>query len=323
MWNTVMASSLVFALSALFTPPVGALAWWIGAVDVPRDGRRMHREPTPRCGGIAILLAVFIGLAAFGAVDRFLTRVIVGACLLAFVGLLDDILSISPFFKLTVQVLSAVAVCGFSFRAATLAAILWITLLANAHNFIDGIDGLFAGCAVVEGIALAIALQWIGATGAALAALLIGASCLAFRGYNRHPARIFAGDCGSATVGYLFGALSLPLFFEMQWRAGWLAPLFLFAYPLTDLGVSVIRRILRGRNPFCADRGHLHHRICSSGVGQIACGNILILLCTALSALGVCLCTGEFLLAASLACLLAAVLLIEVRLLFLTLEETK
>ncbi|MBQ9761074.1 MAG: undecaprenyl/decaprenyl-phosphate alpha-N-acetylglucosaminyl 1-phosphate transferase [Clostridia bacterium] len=313
MWNGLWACTAVFFAVTLFIPPIGALSWHIGAVDVPRDGRRMHKKPIPRCGGIVIMLSVVIGCAVFCDGGRFLMRALIGAGFLTLVGLLDDIVSIAPLFKLIAHLLAAILACGVSLRPVTLAAILWVVLLTNAHNFIDGIDGLFAGCATVESVGLAIMLYMVGQEVLVLPTFLVGSACLAFRRYNRHPARIFAGDCGSATVGYLLGVLALPLFYEMRWEAGWLSPIFLFIYPLTDLVTSVVRRLLRGKSPFSADRAHLHHRICAIGVGQSACGKILILLSVVFGTVGISLCTGEYLFAASLACLIATAFLVEIR----------
>ncbi len=312
MKNGWIACAAVYLLTLVSVVPIGRLGWRIGAVDVPRDARRMHQKPIPRCGGIAILCSFLIGCILFSGLDAAFVRVLLGAILMGGVGLIDDIRSLSPLIKLLAQILAASAAClhveaGFPF------AVLWVAVIANAHNFIDGIDGLFAGCASVESAALAVILFLIGHDALILPVLLIGVACLAFRGYNRHPARIFAGDCGSATVGYLLGVFSLPLFYEMKWEAGWLSPIFLFIYPLTDLITAVARRILRGKSPFCADRGHLHHRICAIGVGQSACGGVLILLCAVFGIVSVSLCTGEHLLAASLACLVAVAFLLEIR----------
>lgn len=313
MQNEWIACITVYFLTVLAVFPIGKLGWKIGAVDVPRDARRMHRVPVPRCGGLAILGAFLIGCICFGEWSQSLFRVLFGACMMTVVGLVDDVRSVPPLGKLLVQTVAAAVAClpispFFAF------SVFWIVALANAHNLIDGIDGLLAGCAVVECVALGVVLWSMGRGQESLFALLLGSACLGFRHFNRHPARIFAGDCGSGTVGYLLGVLSLPLFWEMRWSAGWLSPLFIFAYPLTDLSLAVLRRSINGKNPFCADRAHLHHRICAMGVGQRACGRILILISTVFSCVGICLCSGTVLLAASVSCLLAALFLVEIRL---------
>ena len=308
----LIACVSVFLLTCLGAPLAIRFGWQIGAIDVPRDGRRMHRTSIPRCGGVAIFFSVIVAWMLFCEWGDLLERAVVGALLVFAIGLLDDILSLSPWVKLAVQMLAATVGVGTSLRIASVAAILWVVMLVNAHNFIDGLDGLLAGCVAVESGALAWMLFLVGRGNLAFAVTLIGVSCLAFRIFNRHPARIFAGDCGSGTLGYLLGILSLPLFYEMRWSAGWLSPLFLFAYPITDLCTAVIRRILRGKSPFDADKGHLHHRLCAAGADQIISGRILILLSALLAFVGVWVCTGQYLLVASLACVIAASALAEI-----------
>lgn len=316
MWNLFFACVTVFFGVMLLTPPIGAVAWKIGAVDVPKDARRMHKESVPRSGGVAIFLALLAGCVGFCTMDPFLLRILIGATLLTMIGLLDDIYSIRPLGKLLAQIGAAVIGVYGASLGVVLWSSFWVVAVTNAHNFIDGIDGLFAGCASVESIVLAGLLFLFGQESLALPCVLIFVACLAFRSFNSHPAMIFAGDCGSGTVGYLLGMLSLPLFWEMRWEAGWLSPLFLFAYPLTDLFTSVVRRILRGNSPFHADRGHIHHRICATGIGQIACGRILIFLSALGALVAAFLSTGGDLIAASLSCVVAAVFLIEIRTLF-------
>jgi UDP-GlcNAc:undecaprenyl-phosphate GlcNAc-1-phosphate transferase len=114
-------------------------------------------------------------------------------------------------------------------------------------------------------------------------------------------------------VGFFMGYLSLPLLYALPREVGALSPLFLFAYPLTDLVTAVSRRLLRGKSPFAADRAHLHHRLCDVGVSHPQCTNILHLICASMETVGVLLCNGAFLLPAGIACLLSAVLLIYLR----------
>lgn len=308
----LMACLIVFLLTCLGVPFAIRFGWWIGAIDVPRDGRRMHRRSVPRCGGVAMLLAILLAWGVFCEWNAFLQRTVLGALIVFLIGLLDDILSLSPWIKLWAQVIAATVGVGFSWGSASVAAIFWVVMLVNAHNFIDGLDGLLAGCASVESGALAWMLYLVGQRDFAFAAVLMGMTCLGFRTFNRYPAKIFAGDCGSGMIGYLLGMLSLPLFYEMRWSAGWLSPLFLFAYPITDLCTAVIRRTLCGRSPFDADKEHLHHRLCATGLDQIFSGRILILLTTLLAFVGVWVCTEQYLFIASLTCVIAASVLAEI-----------
>ena len=142
--------------------------------------------------------------------------------------------------------------------------------------------------------------------------LLLALACLAFRFFNRYPARVFAGDCGSGTVGFLLGMLSLPLFSASLSPSSVLVPLLLFAYPLTDLVTAVVRRLLRGKSPFAADRAHLHHRITAAGLTQVQCGGVLLAISAGVGTVGVLVAAG-WLLPSAFACLGAALLLISLR----------
>lgn len=312
----ILVCFLAFALAYVSVPTVIGLSWRIGAVDVPRDWRRMHPKPIPRAGGIAIYSSFLIAGIVLGRPSSLLSCALGGGFLLLCVGLADDIFCLrawSKFFFQIAAVTASVLGSGLTDGWRSLGAILWVLTLTNAHNFIDGLDGLFAGTAVIEGSALCLAFLLLGMNDVALLSLLLALSCLAFRAYNAFPARIFAGDCGSGTVGFLLGMLSLSFFEHVTFSGSRLAPLLIFAYPLTDLITAVLRRVMHGKSPFAADRGHLHHRICDAGLTQIQCGRVLLLISFALAVAGVLTVMEGFLLVASLACAFSALLLIRIR----------
>ena len=305
----------VFVLSYLLVPPTIALAWRIGAVDVPCDWRRMHREKLPRAGGVAILASLLGGALFLLPWNASLGAMLLGAGALLLVGLLDDVFCLGAWQKLVAEAAVTLGVLWLSdgaLTSRTLPALLWVVALCNAHNMIDGLDGLLAGCAAIEGGALAL-FFWLSGRGAqGLLPFLLASACLGFRQWNRYPARIFAGDCGSTVVGFLLGILSLPCF-EGGGIAGTVAPLLLFAYPLTDLGTAVLRRVLRGKSPFAADRGHLHHRIAAVGLTQVQSAGVLLSLTAGIGLIGVFLADAAFLPSASLAALAAVALLPALR----------
>ena len=305
---------LTFCVTYVLVPPVIALSWRIGAVDVPSDWRRMHSQSISRAGGMAIFASFLLGCAMLGEHTSFLMCAYGGGVLLFAVGLADDLFCLGAWSKLLFQIAVATAAVlgsGIASGAENFLAIVWVLALTNAHNFIDGLDGLFAGCAAIEGIGLCLVYAILGKGDLIAPPLLLALSCLAFRNFNRYPAQLFAGDCGSGTVGFLLGMLSLPLFFESGTAA--LSPLFLFAYPLTDLVTAVARRLLRGKNPFLADRGHLHHRICAAGVTQVQCGAILQLIGAALGSIGVLISVEQTYFLAGVCCLLTALLMMRIR----------
>ena len=308
---------LVGALCFVLTPTVIALGWRIGAVDVPRDARRMHREKIPRCGGLAIFCALCVGCAVWGNVSHFMLCALCGTGLMLAVGLADDLFCLGAWLKLLFQIAAATASVlgsGIAEGYAAVLAVLWVVLLTNAHNFIDGMDGLLSGCALLEAGLLAIAWFLLGATELGGVCVFLTVACLAFRYYNRYPAQVFAGDCGSESIGFLLGMLSLPLFPSETYGFGTLAPLFLFAYPLIDLVSSVLRRLLHGRSPFAADMAHLHHRIYATGLSQPECCSMLMSATVSLGTVGVLLISEALWAYASIACIASAVILLWIRL---------
>ena len=305
----------VFLLCFVLVPIVIRLGWKIGAVDVPLDGRRMHRRSIPRDGGLAIFLSFLIGLAILNEWNIFLACFAFGCGIMVLVGLADDIWGLGAWTKLLFQIaVSTAAVLGSGLVSGiwTVAAIFWVLLLINAHNFIDGMDGLLAGCVALECLMLGACFFIAGEGILGIVALYLMAACLAFRIYNRYPAHVFAGDSGSEALGFALGMLSLPLFGEgIHFSSG--APLFIFAYPIIDLVSSVARRILHGYSPFRADRAHLHHRLFAAGISHGECTDILMSLCAVFGVLGVFISNQDFWLLAGVLCPLAAWFLVSVK----------
>ena len=302
---------MTFLTACAAVPAVRALAWRMGAVDVPRDGRRLHSKQIPRCGGLAIFGALTVGALTVGVGRE--SAILAGGLVLLAVGLADDIYTLSPILKLTGQVIAAYIASKPIEGVWDVLGIAWIVSLSNAHNLIDGMDGLMTGTAVIECAVLGWMLLLCGQRNEAELILLLGCAGVGFWIFNRHPASIFAGDCGSCTVGYLLGACSLPLMRSGGGLFESVAPLFVFAYPLTDLLAAVVRRILRLKSPFDADRGHLHHRLLAAGLTQRQCAWVLHLQVTLLSTVGILLRERGAYLVASAVCLATVLWMMAVR----------
>ena len=312
----ILTVALSAALAFVLTPTALTLGWCLRAVDVPADGRRMHRRRIPRSGGIALLLGWLLSCGALCRPSAFLFSAIGGGILIFLLGLTDDILCLGPWCKLFFQIAIGLAtVLGSGTRGVmgTAGGLLWVLVLTNAHNFIDGLDGLLAGTVLLEATGLALLLGILGERTLALPMLALAAVCLGFRYFNRHPARIFAGDCGSGTLGFLLGIFSLRLWDLLPRGIAGVSVLFLFAYPLTDLFCAVLRRVLRGKSPFAADRGHLHHRIFDAGVPHAICVRLLHGICGGTVAIGALLCLEEDLSFAGMLCFAVVALLMWLR----------
>jgi UDP-GlcNAc:undecaprenyl-phosphate GlcNAc-1-phosphate transferase len=319
---------IVFGLVALIatlsvTELVRVLAHRMRAVDSP-GGRRVHRRPTARLGGLGIYWGFYFALSIAGflprldvTADQGLIGVLIGSSLLLVVGMLDDIRGVPALSKLAFQMLAAVVLYQWGWRVEHLGlpglgswtvgvlslplTVVWVVAVTNAFNLIDGLDGLAAGIALVA----AVAICALAAPGhpivTLLAAALIGALA-GFMWFNLSPALIFMGDAGSLFVGFVVAALTL--------RAGTLGPdgtfplvpALVVAVPLLDTGIAILRRA-RGPRPksmsglafvrdalrrvFVPDGQHVHHRLILAGLSTRQAVAALWLLALAFAAAGV------------------------------------
>ncbi len=303
-----------WAATVALLPFVIRFSWRIGALDVPGEARRIHQKSVPRIGGVAVFF-VFVAIALLsGAADGAFRFALAGAAVVFTVGFADDLIGLPAWVKFFFQtVAAAFSVGGMQNKTwiGAFAAFFWVLLLTNAHNLIDGMDGLFAGTAMAESLALALSFVFLGIS--PLLPLLLAATCVGFYHYNRSPARIFAGDCGSGSVGFLLGVLSLPFFVQKSWSLGFLAPVFIMAYPTIDVATTIFRRSIRRRPLFLADRGHLHHLLVDLGLSGKAAVGILHGVAAAVAMLGVLLLRAEFAPYAAVVSLLCVAVLLFAR----------
>ena len=277
------------AVSALATPVVKHFAKRVGAMDVPKDDRRMHTTPIPRMGGLAIFLAFFLtSLLFLKQIEPQMQAVLLGAVMLVILGVFDDIYTLHAILKLVVQIGAACVVvfyggiriqyltnpfgtAGAYFDLGVLAiplTIVWIVAITNAVNFIDGLDGLACGVSCITAInMLVIALLVSEQNVATIMAALAGA-CLGFLPYNFNPAKIFMGDTGSTFLGFMLATVSIQGLFKSYAVVSVAVPFLLLGLPIFDICFAVIRRLASGKNPMEADRGHFHHRLIDLGFSQ-------------------------------------------------------
>ena len=284
------AAALVAAalVSLISTPVVRSLAFRIGAVDVPRDGRRMHDHPIPRMGGLAIFFGFILSVLLFLPLSEQLRSMLMGAVIIVILGIFDDIYALSAKLKFCVQIFAAlVAVMGGN-RIVFLSnlnifsselywdlgwlsypiTILWIVGITNAVNLIDGLDGLACGVSTISSMTLlVIALNVAEPDVAVLTAALAGA-CIGFLPYNLNPARIFMGDTGSTFLGYILAVVSIQGLFKFYTIISFAAPFLMLGLPIFDTCFAILRRVSKGQSPMAPDRGHIHHRLIDMGFSQ-------------------------------------------------------
>lgn len=281
-----VALSLVLAagISCAATPLVKVLARKVGAIDVPKDERRMHKVPIPRLGGLAIFLGFLISFLVFGTIEKEIRGILLGAVIIVILGVLDDIMTLKAMPKFIVQIAAAIVVVlhgcriehflGFNIPAwlSYPLSVFWIVAITNAVNFIDGLDGLAAGVSAISaGTMLIVALMLVpdpaAITSAVLLACIVGA-CIGFIPYNFNPATIFMGDTGSTFLGFMLASISIFGLFKTYAVISFAVPFLVLGLPIFDICFAVIRRVSHGQSPMHADRGHVHHRLIDMGFSQ-------------------------------------------------------
>ncbi|MCI9449490.1 MAG: undecaprenyl/decaprenyl-phosphate alpha-N-acetylglucosaminyl 1-phosphate transferase [Clostridiales bacterium] len=297
-------------LAYAITPIVRVLAFKIKAVDIPKDNRRMHKRPIPLIGGLAIFLSFFITCLFFCDYSKSLFLLLGGGLLIVIVGIFDDIYSINPWLKFACQIaIAAITVCGgiridqinlggtyISLGIWSIPlTVLWITGLTNAINIIDGLDGLSCGVSTISLISILLVIITQGGDfNSALITLILIGSCCGFLPSNKNPAKIFMGDTGALFLGYTLSVISIEGMFKLHTVISLIVPLIIFALPLADTLFAIIRRLLAGKSPFAADRGHFHHKLIDMGFTQKGAVKILYSICALLGLVAVFMCESMF-----------------------------
>ena len=284
----LLAMAVAAVVSFASTPLVKTLAYKVGAIDVPKDNRRMHKVPIPRLGGLAIFLAFLLSVLVFAEIDRQMQGILLGAVMIVILGVMDDIMALKALPKLLVQIAAAgVAVyhgCVIQFFSnpnvfseityinlgwlSYPVTIIWIVAITNAVNFIDGLDGLAAGVSAISTAALTVIALMVAETNVAIILSALFGACLGFLPYNMNPAKIFMGDTGATFLGFMLATLSVTGLFKMYAIISFAVPFLILGVPIFDICFAFLRRIAKGQSPMTADRGHFHHRLIDMGFSQ-------------------------------------------------------
>jgi UDP-GlcNAc:undecaprenyl-phosphate GlcNAc-1-phosphate transferase len=302
---------VAMATTAIMTPVMIKVAKRTKVLAIPASDRHVHSEPTPLLGGAAMFLGLLIAVGVASQMEAFSSifsesrepiGLLAGAGVMFAVGLMDDIRDMSPPAKMAGQILSGSLMAAFGltmyyFRVpfaetnflvlspdiAAIVTVLWVVLMANAINFIDGLDGLAAGIVAIAGGALFLYSDRLLRVGllqpsnvSQLVAVITVGICIGFLPYNFSPARLFMGDAGSMLLGVLLATSSVTMggrvadAFAGQtyfFFAPLFIPLLVLGVPLLDTVLSFARRLIKRQSVATADREHLHHRLMRLGHG--------------------------------------------------------
>lgn len=274
-------------LSLILTPLVRKLAYKIGAVDVPKDDRRVHKEPMPLIGGLALYISMVIVSLIFLPLDRFLISIILGSSVIVISGIIDDTRGMSPKLKLIFQLIAGtILILGdvkidfitnpFSKSNVLLylkwfsipITLFWIVGITNTLNLIDGLDGLAAGVAAISSLSLMLVAAKFGYNNIIILSAILAGGCLGFLPYNFNPAKIFMGDTGSLFLGFMLAAISIEGVMKSVAAIAVVVPILILGVPIFDTTFAIFRRLLSGKSIMAADKSHLHHKLLDKGFSQ-------------------------------------------------------
>jgi len=284
--NFIFIFLTAFVLALIFTPVAIWIAPKIGAVDIPKDARRMHTKPMPRFGGMAIFIGAMAAIIVFMGNDPRVIGILIGGICVYALGVVDDLKGMPAKVKLLGQIGCASIVFSFGIRiqfitnhfgdghsylvgvTSFIITIIWIVGIMNTVNLIDGLDGLAAGVAAIASLSICYTAYIHGMYEVTLAMLAIAGGALGFLPYNFHPAKIFMGDSGSLFLGFMLAAFSIMGPVKGATIVATIVPVLVLGIPIFDTAFAILRRLINRRPIMEADKGHLHHRMMAVGLGQ-------------------------------------------------------
>ncbi len=305
MWgNIAIAFLLAFIVSFMATPYTIKIAEKIGAVDVPKDKRRMHTKKMPKFGGPAVIIGFLVSMTYLliimsieGSIDLFaeqeygkkLLGLLIGILVISITGVLDDTKTLSWWQQLLGQVIAALVVVSFGVRIehldipflyrvglndafSMIVTIVWIVGVTNAINLIDGLDGLSSGISLISCMSLLIIfLMNDSPMIATVIVTAMSGALVGFLPFNFSPAKTFIGDTGSNFLGFMLAVVSILGVAKTYTAAVIVLPVIVLGLPIFDVLFAIIRRIAKGKSikaVFKPDKGHLHHKLVAKGFTQ-------------------------------------------------------
>jgi UDP-GlcNAc:undecaprenyl-phosphate GlcNAc-1-phosphate transferase len=312
--TNLLVAAIALLAGSVLTAVARRFAVHVGVLDQPDQARKLHRDPTPLMGGIAIYASLLIVttiaslLPAPAALLATLPRgalpmLLLSGGLFCALGLYDDIRPMRPWRKLGFQFLAAlpfaiwgqkvawIEFLGFDLALGALIGAaftaLWLVACANTINLIDGLDGLAGTVGLIACVGIAAVADIRLFPGVAVIALIAAGSLTGFLCHNLPPARIFLGDSGSLLIGFLIGALSIEASLKTAAGFAMTVPVILVSIPAFDTGMAILRRRLTGRGIGEGDRGHIHHRLQERGLTRLQTLIVIAGLCGLMTAMTV------------------------------------
>ena len=283
---------VTFIFTALIMPLTNKIAYHIGAIDVPKDKRRVHSNPTPKLGGLGIFAGFLFGYMLFGVHSTQMNSILIASFIMIITGILDDIKPLRAREEFLGQILASLVITiygkillsnitllGFDIEFGVWSypiTIFFILGCTNVIRLIDGIDGLSSGISSIFYLTIGIISFFQGRIATleiTLTFIMLG-SVLGFLVHNFHPAKLFAGEAGSSFMGFTIAIISL-LGYKGTLLTSLIVPILILSVPILDTLFAIVRRLLKRKPIFEADKEHLHHQFLKMNFSQR--GTVLVI----------------------------------------------
>ena len=283
LWPFLVAALISF----IATPVVRKGATRFGFMDIPKDERRVHKKAIPLSGGLAIFLAVLVGVLLFLPLEREKIAYLAGGAVIVITGLYDDKFAMSAKAKFAMEIVAAAILIAGGVKItfftnpfygnnllinldwlAVPITIFWVVGITNTINLIDGLDGLACGISAIASVSLMFVAHRLQHDEMAILAAILAGGCLGFLPFNFNPASIFMGDTGALFLGFTLSFLAIEGVMKSIAMITIFIPVLILGVPVFDTTFAMIRRKLSGKSIAEADKGHLHHRLLRHGFNQ-------------------------------------------------------
>lgn len=279
----LLSALYCFVIVFLVTPLLKILALKFSILDIP-NARKIHTEPTPLLGGLAVYAGVIFGLMFDFANLQFISGILIGATIVLVIGLIDDIIKLSAKVRIIFQVLAVLIMIRFGIRISFLPnnfwgnigeiilTLIWTIGITNALNYLDGIDGLSAGIAGISALIFAIIAFQTHQSAITLTSIILAASCLGFLPHNFKRGKIFLGDAGSTFIGFMLAGISLIGNWAEDNVVKLVVPILILGVPIFDMVLTTIMRIKEKKISTVIEwlqyegKDHFHHRLIDLGL---------------------------------------------------------
>lgn len=322
-YHHLVAFTVALIVAFFATPIARKIAVNSGAINVPKDSRRVNKKPMALMGGLAIIAGFLLAITYSFATKDFtkflniLTKpkmlgILAGTLIIVILGIVDDIKALKASVKFPIQILAASIVVATGTRIVAISkpfqasvalhpsmmfilqdilalviSVFWIVGITNAINLIDGLDGLAAGVSGIAALVLYIVAVIRRQDDIAIVAVSLVGAVFGFLPYNFNPAKIFMGDTGSTFLGFVLAIISIEGTMKSVTGLAVAIPILVLGLPIFDTIFAIFRRVLNGKPIGEADRGHIHHRLIDMGISHRMSVVILYIVSAALGTVSI------------------------------------